>query len=72
MSKDGEWGDHLVLVALANVLGRTIRVVTSQHSDHIFVKPVEQKGAEILLGHISEFHYESLEPMNNVQGKDEK
>lgn len=74
MSKDGTWGDRIVLVALANALSRTIRVVTSLETDcyEIVVETDNPEGAPILLGHLSENHYVSLEPMNNsihnVQG----
>ena len=65
MSKDGTWGDHIVLVALANALGKTIRVVTSLDSDcyEIVVESESQHGAPLLLGHLSGNHYVSLEPM---------
>ena len=74
MSKDGTWGDHIVLVALANALGRTIRVVTSLETDSydIVIETDDKEGPPILLGHLSENHYLSLEPMetskNNAQG----
>ncbi len=67
MSKDGTWGDHIVLVALANALGKTIRVVTSLDTDQydIVVDTDDNDGAPILLGHLSENHYVSLEPVPN-------
>lgn len=64
MSKDRTWGDHIVLVALANALEKTIRVVTSHEGDcyEVVVETKNQQGAPILLGHLSENHYVSLEP----------
>ena len=64
MSKDCTWGDHIVLVALANALEKTIRVVTSHVGDcyEVVVEAENQQGAPILLGHLSENHYVSLEP----------
>ena len=64
MSKDRTWGDHIVLVALANALEKTIRVVTSHEGDcyEVVVEAENQQGAPILLGHLSENHYVSLEP----------
>lgn len=64
MSKDRTWGDHIVLVALANALGKTIRKVTSHEGDcyEIVVEAENQQGAPILLGHLSENQYVSLEP----------
>ena len=68
MSKDGTWGDHIVLVALAHALGRTIRVVTSLDTDchQVIVEADNQEGEPLLLGHLSENHYVSLEPMRSV------
>ena len=46
MSEDGTWGDQLVLVALANALGKTIRVVTSttdKESVEVFVESENQQ-----------------------------
>ena len=71
MSKDGSWGDQLVLVALANALRKTIRVVTSttdQESIEVFVESENQQaeGAPLLLGNLTENHYLSLEPIDNI------
>ena len=70
MSKDGTWGDHIVLLALANALGKTIRVVTSSRDPDNFEVVVEaendQEGAPLLLGLLSDNHYFSLEPMDNI------
>jgi len=56
MSRDGEWGDHTMLQVLANVLRRNIHVIRPDKDIHVdALQP-------ILLGHIPEFHYYSLEP----------
>ena len=71
MSEDGTWGDQLVLVALANALGKTIRVVTSttdKESVEVFVESENQQaeGAPLLLGNLTVNHYLSLEPLENI------
>lgn len=66
MSKDGEWGDHIVLLAMARALGQKIRVVTSS-LDQYELDDVLQGQSELLLGLINEHHYVSLEP-KDVQG----
>ena len=62
MQRDGTWGDHIVLYSLANALGRTIRVVSSVGGYQDIMAP--HHSAPILLGHVSEKHYLSLEPRN--------
>ena len=62
---------HLVLVALANALGKTIRVVTSttdKESIEVFVENENQQaeGAPLLLGNLTENHYLSLKPTENI------
>ena len=65
MSRDGTWGDHIVLMALAHALTRTVVVVSSLGESHdVTVEPASHHGGPILLGHLSENHYVSLEPMD--------
>ncbi|XP_068681576.1 serine-rich adhesin for platelets-like isoform X19 [Montipora foliosa] len=65
MSRDGTWGDHIVLVALAHALSRKVVVVSSLvDSQNVVVEPDNHHGEPILLGHLSEIHYVSLEPMD--------
>ena len=65
MRMNGTWGDHIVLVSLAHALGRTIRIVSSLgDSSDVIVEPDNHYSAPILLGHVSERHYVSLEPIN--------
>ena len=71
MSKDGTWGDQLVLVALANALRKTIRVVTSttkEESIEVFIESENRQaeGAPLLLGNLTKNHYLSLEPIENI------
>lgn len=67
MSKDGTWGDHLVLLAAANCYQTPIRVISSLGNE-IVINP-EHPVANLnplVLGHIHEEHYVSLHPR---QGK---
>ena len=67
MAKDGTWGDHVVLLAAANYFQTSIRIISSLdreivvHPEHSVADP-----APLVLGHIHEFHYVSLQPR---QGK---
>ena len=67
MSKDKEWADHIIILALAFALEKRIRVVTSSNSDQYECAVGQEGQPELLLGLISEFHYVSLEP-EDVQG----
>ena len=66
MSKDGEWADAVVLVAMANMLKRDILVVTSSpegtgdQSYQRIIGDVNFQGTPIRLGHVWELHYRSL------------
>ena len=65
MAKDGTWGNHVVLVAVANTYGTSIRVISSvtDHED-ILVTPSytsSQDTEPLVLGHVFELHYVSLE-----------
>ena len=63
MAKDGTWGDHVVLFAAANRFQTVIRIISSLDRE-IVVHP-EQAVAEptpLVLGHIHELHYVSLQP----------
>ena len=73
ISKDHTWGDHNVLVALANALEKTIWVITSHEGDchEVVVEAKSQQGAPILLGHLSENHYVGLQPESDKTIKSE-
>ncbi|XP_066302032.1 uncharacterized protein [Branchiostoma lanceolatum] len=68
MSRDGEWGDHIVLMALASVLRREIHVVSSTPGDDFLTKVKPNGGTDapvtgppLLLGNYAEQHYVSLD-----------
>ena len=72
MEKDGEWGDHLVMMALTIVLSHNILIVSSVDgaSDHftVIVEPnghVASNDVPLLLGHYAENHFVSLDIANN-------
>ena len=67
MAKDGTWGDHVVLFAAANYFQTPIRIISSL--DHEIVIQPDRTFADtnpLVLGHIHELHYVSLQPR---QGK---
>ncbi|XP_022809943.1 uncharacterized protein LOC111346958 [Stylophora pistillata] len=65
MEQDGAWGDHVILYAAANCYETCIRVVSSlPHSNDVLITPhcsVDESKA-LVLGHIHELHYVSLQP----------
>ena len=67
MAKDGTWGDHVVLFAAANHFQTTIRIISSLNHE-ILVQPdhAPANTNPLVLGHIHELHYVSLQPR---QGK---
>ena len=67
MSRNGQWADSVVLVAMANMLHRDIMVVTSSPESigdqayYRIVGDIDSRGLEpIRLGHVWELHYMSL------------
>ena len=63
MTKDGTWGDHVVLFAAANHFQIPIRIISSL--DHETVVQPDHALANtnpLVLGHIDESHYVSLQP----------
>ncbi|KAL3889501.1 hypothetical protein ACJMK2_001839, partial [Sinanodonta woodiana] len=73
MAEDGEWADHVLVVAMARTLQRDIMIVTSApasgNDDNVawVVGQDNFQGDPILLGHIWEHHYESLEPTDSTE-----
>ena len=68
MEQDGAWGDHVILCAAANYFKTCIRVVSSlSHSNDVIITPhcPVDESKPLVLGHIHEMHYVSLQP---VQG----
>ena len=68
MERDGAWGDHVILWAAANYFETCIRVVSSlSNSNDVVITPhfPVDESKPLVLGHIHEVHYVSLQP---VQG----
>ena len=72
MTKDGEWADHVTVMVMTRILQMDIVIVTSVPG-----VPVEEakvwvvgrdgfSGEPLMLGHIHENHYESLEPLSEL------
>ena len=70
MEQDGAWGDHLILCAAANCFKTCIHVVSSLQNDVVIRPhcPVEES-KPLVLGHIHEVHYVSLQPIQVKKGK---
>ncbi|KAK3103939.1 hypothetical protein FSP39_023047 [Pinctada imbricata] len=70
MSKSKEWGDHLIIKALCEVLHRKIVVHTVQSAErlnHYEFMPEDSDTSckeDLHLGHLGELHYLSLRPSN--------
>lgn len=67
MSKDKEWGDHLVLQAVVDAFDIHITVINVFQYDvrRTILQPesnAKRRRIRIFLGHIGEFHYLSLRP----------
>ena len=64
MEKMGTWGDHLVLVAAANLFNMRIRVISTRPDHNRTIYPAHDTGdgndSCLVLGHIPELHYVSL------------
>ena len=62
MGQDGTWGDHLTLIAVANMYHVSIVIVSSiEDIQPIVIIPESgQSEGTILLGHITELHYVTL------------
>ncbi|XP_078616534.1 uncharacterized protein LOC144884871 [Branchiostoma floridae x Branchiostoma japonicum] len=68
MSRDGTWGDHVVLQAMADMLGRDVFIVSSVEAPENFVTVLQpqpeakpETAHPLLLGHYAENHYTSLD-----------
>ncbi|KAL3889191.1 hypothetical protein ACJMK2_001539, partial [Sinanodonta woodiana] len=77
MARDGEWADHVVVVAMARMLQMDIMIVTSSPSsgpENIIVWVVGKTDFQedpIILGHVWESHYMSLQPIGpSIDDKD--
>ncbi|XP_019624206.1 PREDICTED: kinase D-interacting substrate of 220 kDa-like [Branchiostoma belcheri] len=71
MSRDGEWGDSVVLQAIVNMLGHVVMIVSSVRGKNYitYLNPGRGLGSPprdappLLLGYYAENHYVSLEPI---------
>jgi len=63
MAKDGCWGDHLTLLAMSELFGVVISILSSVEGDNFIteIHPTAKKMEKVLmLSHYAEFHYGSL------------
>jgi len=66
MLKDGEWGDHLTLIAAAEVFQAVIIIISSIPGDNYVIEIIPTFTAPqrtIMLSHFAEFHYGSVHPV---------
>ena len=70
MEQDGTWGDHVILCAAANCFKTCIHVVRSLNDD-VVIRPhgLVDESKPLVLGHIGEVHYVSLQPIKGKKGK---
>ena len=69
MQQDGAWGDHVILCAAANYFETRIRVVSSLlPSNDVIITPhcPVDESKPLVLGHIHEVHYVSLQPLQGT------
>ncbi|XP_072043458.1 uncharacterized protein [Amphiura filiformis] len=77
MTRDGEWADAVILVAMSHMLRRGIMVVTSSpegteyQACHIVYDINNTDLIPIRLGHVCELHYMSLEPIPSTSIPDD-
>ena len=74
MSKNGEWADHIVIIATAHLMQRDIIIVTSSPQGMDTTEPFitiscrsELSREPLLLGHVWESHYQSLQRTGMLQ-----
>ncbi|XP_078572724.1 uncharacterized protein LOC144859718 [Branchiostoma floridae x Branchiostoma japonicum] len=73
MSRDGTWGDHIVLQAMADMFGHDVSIVSSVEAENYvtILTPstgtVSRKEPPLLLGHYAENHYASLDAQSSGQ-----
>ncbi|KAH3800974.1 hypothetical protein DPMN_154618 [Dreissena polymorpha] len=62
MKTNGTYADHIILQALSDMLGITIRVVHADTAD-VALNPNDSTASQLLLGYLPHIqHYVSLEP----------
>jgi len=68
MLKEGEWGDHLTLIAAAEVFKASIVIISSIPGDNYVIEIVPtftEPERTIMLSHFAEYHYGSVHPNPN-------
>jgi len=66
MLRDGEWGDHLTLIAAAEVFKAVIVIVSSIPGDNYLIEitpTFSTPTRTIMLSHFAEYHYGSVHPI---------
>ena len=66
MERDGTWGDHVILWAAANCYQIAIHVISSLPGlIKVIIKPDVpfDQSKHLVLGHVHELHYVSLQPL---------
>lgn len=64
LGKEGVWGDHLTIIALASIYRLRVKIISSSDGPRYIttVVPVDDMvDKTILLAHLAEFHYDSLQ-----------
>ena len=72
MARDGEWGDHVTLQAVADAVGAEANLITSyQHNGVVQVQPRVPCGAEraVWLSFWAEVHYNSIYPAGEAPNR---
>jgi len=66
MSKEGEWGDHLTLIAASELFSARVMIISSIPGDNFIIEVVPALSSTqntIMLSHFAEFHYGSVHPI---------
>ena len=67
MSRDGTWGDHIIMQSIAEAMNLSINVVesSSNFTELTVVEPVNRspESRTVYIGHIGEMHYVSTKPL---------
>ncbi|CAH1233739.1 NLRP10 [Branchiostoma lanceolatum] len=73
MSRDGTWGDHIVLQAMADMFGHDVSIVSSVEAENYVTiltpsnRTAASAGTPLLLGHYAENHYASLDSSSQLK-----
>jgi hypothetical protein len=62
MRQPSQWGDHITLIALANVLNHSLYIMSHSPDYDVKIESLSSSDRPLLLGHISEVHYVALQP----------